>query len=150
MKKLRFIAANKSIGWGLLAFLISLATISMLRNLDAAWLRFLIVMTLTKVIWHCLERARWNWGIYVNKKPNNMFINSLYADIHRKEHDIELHLDLYASSDEIEDDTAIEEKVFKAMNTWLSSVNLDGSKKETKDTVEENAVEHVDAEIVEE
>ena len=149
MKKVRFIAANKAIGWTILAVLISIATISMLGNLDTAWLRFLVVMTLTKVIWHCLERARWTWGIYVSKKPNNMYINSMYADIHRKEKDIELHLDLYAPSENTEEDDAIEAKVFKAMNSWLSSVNLNGSKKENEDTTEDESVEHVDAEIVE-
>ena len=67
MFKMRFVAANKSIGWFILAILISAATISMLDELSAAWLRFIVVMTLTKIVWHCLDKSRWIWGIYVSK-----------------------------------------------------------------------------------
>ena len=100
MFKMKFVAANKAIGWVILAVLISLATISMLTNLDAAWLRFLVVMTLTKVLWHCLERAKWIWGIYVSKKPNNMYVNSLRSQINKLDHDIKLHFELYAPKKE--------------------------------------------------
>lgn len=123
MFKMRFIAANKAIGWLILAIILSIATISMLDNLDTAWLRFLIVMTLTKIIYHCMYKSKWIWGIYVNKKLNNMFINQLHSEIKQLESDIMLHYDIYAQQIEDHDnnDIDIEQSVYNAMDKWLQS-----------------------------
>ena len=145
MWKLRFVAANKSIGWFILAILISLATISMLDELSAAWLRFIVVMTLTKIVWHCLDKSRWIWGIYVSKKENNMLVNSLHSQIKKNENDIIIHLNLYARPEEQMDEREldIEKSVFSAMDKWMKM-------KEHKENHSYNTVKIIDAEIMEE
>ena len=141
MFKMRFIAANKAIGWLILAIILSIATISMLDSLDTAWLRFLVVMTLTKIIFHCVYKAKWNWGIYVNKKLNNMFINQLHSEMKQYESDIILHYDIYSVPVEDHDtnDIDIERSVYNAMDKWLQSranINSYYKKQNTIDVID--------------
>lgn len=145
MFKMRFVAANKSIGWLILAILISLATINMLSELSAAWLRFIVVMTLTKLGWHCLDKSRWIWGIYVSKKENNMLVNSLHSQIKKNENDIIIHLNLYARPEEQIDEREldIEKSVFSAMDKWMKM-------REHKTNYGYNTVKIIDTEITEE
>jgi len=133
MKKNRFIASIKTFGWIILATLISLATISLLDELDTKWFRFLVVMTLTKVIWYCLEQARWTWGVYVNKKINNMYINNCIIKRDSLSNTIGLHNHLYQSkppnkdSKVIDINKTVDEAVKKSLDEYFKNKEKESS-----------------------
>lgn len=121
MLKTRFKATIKSIGLVVIALLLSFATISMLYNLDFAFFRFIVVLTLVKLVWHLLDKAKWYWGIYVDKKSKNMYINSLISQIYKNQTDIKLHFSLFPESEEnvSNEEVDIEKSVFKAMDKFF-------------------------------
>lgn len=138
MLKTRFKAGIKSIGLIVIALLLSFATISMLHNLDFVFLRFLVVLTLVKLIWHLLDKAKWYWGIYVDKKSKNMYINSLISQIYKNQTDIKLHFSLFPESEENvpNEEIDIEKSVFKAMDKFFKQQSKVNSSKDIIDIQE--------------